>query len=518
MNKSQFVLLLHICCVIASNKFQTQSCAMKIMTQIFSTDSTVINFFIEENIISNIYDYPYVVVNASNEIIGVFENYETNFVMQANTILTMKHLLRTLIYDKSRTSENVRMGRFLIITRLKDTRELFWLMWSYRITHVVVIYYDEDEIEDLIIQTANPYWSENKCGSVVNKIQLYTCNTNDVITFPKIIRKYTQCTFLLGWVGDLEVLKSKHRFGSVIQSLVTQIISILHANLSIQAVDKEKHRILGVEYKYYFVTVIFNAQTYYTRTKVYFRDDIIWFGTQAEKSPNTFFIPFNTETWVLIFVVFVVVLIIWWQGLLLQNCNNCKYQIFFQSFSQIASLLFGVSIPIIPKLVCLKILILFYMIYVIHIQTAYTSDMINNLVVPSYEHVINNIYDLANSDLPIFVSVNYTDAMFGADVDNFYLYTKIKKKIISVNRAITFLQEFGFDLKTDEDCNRLQDENLSNDFNIYFTYDLSEYTDWAESLRLKDFLAVLIVYSLGSLTSILIFFIEILIKKWKLKM
>ncbi|KAF5277805.1 hypothetical protein FQR65_LT03786 [Abscondita terminalis] len=550
------------------------------VTSVFNADTDVSKtkiFFYDdiywfENIMSSIEEYPSIVVNASKKVKGVFENYETNFVMQANTVLTMNQLLMTLLYDKSRSSENVRMGRFLIITQLKNTKQLFWLMWFYRIPYVAVLYYgDTEKNEDLMIHIANPYWTENKCGHEVNKIELHKCNSDNTITFTKIIQEYL-CTFIMGWNGDL---KTTNRIQVFTISMVSHIASILHANLSITPLTEEQHKNLSEEYSHYFVPSVFNVEADVSRTKIFFYDDIIWFGTKAEKSIITFFIPFYAETWILIFVVFVLVLIIWWQGLLLQHYSNYKVQMFFQSFSQIGSLLCGVSAPSIPKLVCLKILILFYTFYTIHIQTAYTSDMINNLVVPTYKNVINNVYDLADSDLPIFVAYNLFEQLFYADSENFQLYTKIKKKIIpykdnkevqncnfkkffvltqrliyvlkstaklkkltnkfvsndatgslklsffvydnpcmatSINRVITLLQEFGFDRKWYEYYYHLDLANRGQEIYM-FSYDTSEYTDWAEPLRLKDFVGVFTVFSVGSLTSMLIFGLEILIKK-----
>ncbi|KAF5276953.1 hypothetical protein FQR65_LT16117 [Abscondita terminalis] len=564
MSKIQLVLLLHICCTIASNKLQMQSCAKKIMAQIFNNDSTVINVFIEENIISNISDHPYIVINASEEIIGVIKNYENNFILQANTMPIMIQMLSILLYNNFETRDNVRMGRFLIITRLKDPRQLFYVMWYCHIPHVVVLCYDDTEKnEDLDIYIANPHCTENKCGHAINKVELHKCNSDEAIAFPKTILKYGFCTFLFGWTGDLYHFNTKSRIEKFIKSTLVEISRILRAKITIVPVTEEKNYNLSLKYINYFFMSLFNMDTDFGRTKIFFHHDIVWF-----------------ETWVLIFVVFVLVLLIWWQGLLLKNLKNYKVQTFCQSFSQIASLLFGVSIPMIPKLVCLKILVLFYFIYIIHIQTAYTSDMINNLVIPSYKNVINNVYDLADSDLPIFVDRNFSDELFYADTENFSLYSKIKNKVItyqdskevqnsnykrffvitlntlytlrskdkikkirntftnndvtgnmklsffiyknptmvsSINKAITFIQEFGFDQKAYRDCYRYEDTSKIPEL-VSYTYEISESTDWAEPLRFKDFVGVLIVFGLGSLTSISILFMEILIKKYKLKL
>ncbi|KAF5277806.1 hypothetical protein FQR65_LT03787 [Abscondita terminalis] len=580
MNKIQLVLILHICEAFAFNKFLIQSCADKIMAQIFKNDSTVVNYFVEENLIANVKGHPYSVINASNAIIGVFENFETNYIIQVKTMSSMKQLLISLLYDDSQQNSEVRMRRFLIITSVKDTSELVRLMWYYRIPFAVVLYYDDDnENEALRIYIANQYSPENWCGKVTNKIESYTCYSNCIITFPQIILNYNKCVFLYGHKGDVDVFKGKNRFESVIKSIITKIAKILNVNLTIAGVTEATHAKYSLRFNNYFASFQFNSIIDESRTKVYFYDDIVWFGTKAKKRFNTFFIPFSTETWFLIFVVFVLVVIIWWQGLVLQNSNNRKVQALLQSFSQIASLLFGVSISVIPKLVCLKFLILFYMIYTIHIQTAYTSDAINDIVLPSFEDVIKNVHGLANSDLPIFMNKNLSSMFGNVDAENFHLYTKIKEKVVtykdvkevqnskfkkffvvtlnrlytmrssekmkkirnkfisndvtgsfklsffikdnpcmlfSINRAITLLQQFGFDKKSYDDCDHFQDPTQR--YELHEEYDIGEYTDWAEPLRFKDFVGVLVVFSVGSVTSVLAFFVEITIKKWNLKL
>ncbi|KAF5302069.1 hypothetical protein FQR65_LT08619 [Abscondita terminalis] len=571
MNKIYWILLFLICDTVAITQFKKyvkiQSCTKKVMKQIFIEGSSVINIFMEENLITIADEYPHVVVNMSNEIQGVYDKHGNNFILQARTIDMIEYSIITFLnHDLFQFRENTR-GRFIVITQEKNISQVFLLMWDIFAINSVVLYYDDaDKNKDLMIYTSNLFSFQNNCGKVVNKIDAESCDSDVIIRFPKVIKNFGGCPFWFGANNREHALNKINPFVYTLNSTLTEIKLMLNITILDTYVTAGIHNEIKYTERHYFGSFLFQWDTADDRTAIFFYDDMLWFGTKAEQRLNTFFTPFFMETWILMVAVFVSVVVIWWRGLVLEKFNNNQLQALFQSFSETSSLLFGVGISVLPKLVSLKILILFYLIYVIHIQTAYTSDMINTLVVPQYEHVVSNVYDLMESGIPTLIQNGLYEIFFCSDLDDFHVYNEIKRNLIhvdhydeaknysdqklfivllkqtymfdfdrnpkkitnkfisndltgslrisffmlqghyllySINRVISFLREFGFYEKAYEDGYRLR--NTERRKIIYYHVDISEVDDWNNALRVNDFIGVFIVLSLGYTASIHIF-------------
>ncbi|KAF5301308.1 hypothetical protein FQR65_LT08927 [Abscondita terminalis] len=69
-------------------------------------------------------------------------------------------------------------------------------------------------------------------------------------------------------------------------------------------------------------------------------------------------------------------------------------------------------------------------VYSVHIQTAFTSNLINILTLPQYEKPIGSLEELLNRNISIYVTMNYYTPYFNEDWPEDILYTKIQKKIL----------------------------------------------------------------------------------------
>ncbi|KAF5307847.1 hypothetical protein FQR65_LT18311 [Abscondita terminalis] len=552
MNKFYLLLLFHIYNAVALRKKfdEIQLCTEKVMKQIFIEGSSVINVFMEGNMITIADEYPHVVVNISNEIQGVYDKHGNNFILQARTIDMIEHLIVSFLnHDLFTFRENTR-GRFIIITQEKNISEVFLLVWELFAINSVVLYYDDaDKNKELIIYTSNPFSNSNRCGTQVHDIHAEFCDTDFIIKFPKAIKNFGGCPFLFGSSNREDTLSEINPFVYSLNSTLTEIQLMLNITIRHLYVTGDIHNRVKFIERHYFGSFFFERLASDDRSNIFFYDDFLWIGTKAEQRLNAIFTPFTVETWILIVVVFVSVVLIWWRGLLLEKFKYNQLQALFQSFSEICSLLFGVGISILPKLASLKLLILFYLIYIIHIQTAYTSDMINTLVVPHYEHVVSNLHDLVETGIPTLIQDFIYKSFFSSDLKNFHVYNEIKRNFIrvysynetrnyskqklfivlpkqyymfssnsypkkitnkfisndltgsfrisffmlrgnyllsSINRVITFLREFGFYEKAYDDGYRLRSSTKMK--LLDYTFDISEVEEWNNPLRINDFI------------------------------
>ncbi|KAF5307090.1 hypothetical protein FQR65_LT07149 [Abscondita terminalis] len=551
---------------------QIETCAKTVITQIFHEDSMVMNLFLEKNMMPNFKQHQYIVVNMSNNMQGTFGNYLTNYILQAKTIRTLQNLMLTFFQSSLWNEHNTRKRRFLIITQEKDIEQVFLFLWRGLLINAVVLHYENNRNNPNVkVYTSNPLTIENKCGDEVKKMQEQICSNNIGIAFSEIIKNYNQCTFVLG-AGKGQPLELINPFTNTLRETLSGIHRMLNATIKV-IIESDFDRGQNL-YKNYMFFNIFGRSNTIESTNIFYYDDMVWFGSKAERRLNKFFEPFHTTTWILIFIVFVLVVLIWWLGLMLQQFDKCKLQALFDSFSQVSSLLFVVSLPAIPNSPSLKMFILFYFCYLIHIQTAYTSDTIHNLVSPSYEDIIKNVQVLADSKYPIVIEKTEYLYHFGREVPNFNIYNKINKKLIifehpdeitkynftklfivtpkcrysytykvtvkkvtntfisnditgsfklsfymssghyavsSINIVVRFLHEYGFYRKAYNDENELLRGDEGN-YTILDKLDISEVEDWAYPLRIHDFISVLIVVAVGFTISILTFLVEILFK------
>ncbi|KAF5302071.1 hypothetical protein FQR65_LT08621 [Abscondita terminalis] len=530
----------------------------------------------EENMIEFTDEHPHVLVNISNKVRQVYDKHGNNFILQARTIYTLEKLIITFLNHNSFKFRENHRGRFIIVTQEKNISEVFLLMWELFASNSVVLHYDDtDKNKDLIIYTSNPFSYPNSCGTKANDIHAEFCDSDVIVRFPKVIKNFGGCNFTFGSYNLEHALSYINPFTYSLHSTLNEIQLMLNLTIRHLFVTSDKHDQEKNRNRHYFGSFQFQRVTNDDRTDIFFYDDWVWFGNQADQSLNTFFTPFFMETWILIVVVFVFVVVIWWRGLVLEKFKDHQLHALFQSFSEISSLLFGVGISVLPKLISLKILILFYLIYIIHIQTAYTSDMINTLVVPKYEHVVSNLHDLVESGIPTMIHDHYYEHYFSSDLENFYVYNEIKRKSIivqdynevknysnqklfillpkqlykfnystelkkttnkfisnditgsmkvsffmirgnyllsSINRVIAFLREFGFYEKAYADGCRLRNKTIVQIMD--YNLQLSEVDDWSNALRINDFIGLFIILSVGFIASIVILLLEILINRY----
>ncbi|KAF5307848.1 hypothetical protein FQR65_LT18312 [Abscondita terminalis] len=399
-------------------------------------------------------EYPHVVVNISNEVRQVYDKHGNNFILQARTMDMIEYSIITFLnHDSFIFRENAR-GRFIIITQEKNIKEVFLLMWDIFAINSVVLYYDDvDKNKELIIYTSNPFSSQNNCGKVVNKIYSEFCDGDVNIRFPEAIKDFGGCPFMIGIHNRADGLREINSFWYSLKSTLTEIQLMLNITIQHLNVTTDMHHRLITDDD---------------RSDIFFYDDMLWFGTKAEQRLNTFFTPFFMETWILIVVVFVFVVVIWWRGLVLDKFKNNQLQALFQSFSEISSLLFGVCR---------------------YDEAKNYSNQKLFIVLPKQYYTFNfdrNPKKITNKFISNDVTGSFRASFFMLP-GNYLLF--------SINRVITFLREFGFYEKAYKDGYRLR--NSESRKLIDYKFDISEVEDWNNALRINDFVGVFIVLSIG---------------------
>ncbi|XP_031349009.1 uncharacterized protein LOC116175079 [Photinus pyralis] len=350
----------------------------------------------------NNFNVPRVIVNISRPINGYYGNYENDYVIEAKTgdklITTIHKLIRSPIWERGRTNR----GRFLLITAEKNLTLTFRVFWQIHIIKVVVIQYKtEFDGQNVTVITGNPFDERNGCGKVPTAFRYQQCDSRLSVIFDEYVRDFGRCEVITG-AAQFGLKKPFYLPDYIILSMLELIEEFLNARV-IRSTDmtvKEFYE-LGRHNAMVILLVQYGLTVYVDTSNEIWTESFIWIGpTPKVISPCvTYFIPFKGILWIIVIVTLIAVTLTWWLMLYKTESSRTVSAISVD----VISLLLGVSISTETRRIALRILIIFYLVYVIHIQTVYTSNLINILILPKYENSINNMDQLEKSDMEIYV-------------------------------------------------------------------------------------------------------------------
>ncbi|KAF5286766.1 hypothetical protein FQA39_LY04189 [Lamprigera yunnana] len=137
---------------------------------------------------------------------------------------------------------------------------------------------------------------------------------------------------------------------------------------------------------------------------------------------EVFKIVFKTDVWILIILTFVLTSVIWWFiGWCTQKVN------FTSALLKVYSLTIFSAMDKVPSILSLRFIFITYVMYAIHIQSIFTSNLIKLLTNVHYEPAIETLEQLAQSDLPILMYAG-SIGIFHNKERNDSLYMKIANK------------------------------------------------------------------------------------------
>ncbi|XP_031334070.1 uncharacterized protein LOC116175517 [Photinus pyralis] len=151
------------------------------------------------------------------------------------------------------------------------------------------------------------------------------------------------------------------------------------------------------------------------------------------------FVTFEKQVWVLIAVSFIIVMVAWW---IIMSCEQRSWNIenMAIAITNLTSLTILGSVATVPKSAILRCVLITYLVYFIHINCGFTSNLINILTKPQYEFQISNLKQLADSNLPIYGHANFLKSQFNNDnVIECKLYRKLKESTFPATNIDQFI-------------------------------------------------------------------------------
>ncbi|KAF5301305.1 hypothetical protein FQR65_LT08924 [Abscondita terminalis] len=375
-----------------------KNCLDHVIENIFQENETLSFMNIEDDVnLLDIVTNPYFAINLTKTVTKPgtykFDNY--NFVVHRTT--NNIHNFFSRLYDSVFWSGlNMINSKFIIVAPTKSVESIFIECWRLGFVNVVVIAYcsyKKNCTENVF--TANPQDYENDCGNKPIKFQTHSCSSKNTITFPNILRKYRNCNVSLVNALKLVNVNSKR---SIIYSMFKKVITFLNATETFKD---------DLNDRFCFTESNLGLYPKYPKTCIVQRDDTVWVVPSPRKIPPI-------EVLKLIFDQYV------WGAILLYFflCRtDCVVDYVVWVCKQV------------PECLALKVMFIVYVVYSVHIQTGFTSDLVDILTAAQYEKGITTLEELSDSDMPIFIPDTFMyRSYFNDDNSTKTIYNKIRKK------------------------------------------------------------------------------------------
>ncbi|KAK4873881.1 hypothetical protein RN001_013241 [Aquatica leii] len=322
-------------------------------------------------------------------------------------------------------------GKYVVVTPEKNTTALFQVLWSGFLVKSLLLIYDNNSFPN--IYTCNPYAYENQCGNYVKEYNFQQCTGNTSLQVQDISKNFNK--------NNLSMFLHEYRFPhdnvySVLSLMIQDALNVTISNSMNNMLDDAKSP------KLFMSPPFFYGHPSYDLTNPYFTDNNVWLvPVPSRMSPfKALFSVFTIDIWILIIVFMMFSTILWWLVKVFSE-NNRYLEKFSFVFIEMVSATINASVNVIPQTTALKILVVSYIVYIIHIQTIYTSNLIRIFTNPPYEESIETLEDLSNSDLPIYSadvlqSFYKTDTIYQVELSN-----KILSKIVMIRNHTNFIEE-----------------------------------------------------------------------------
>ncbi|KAF5271082.1 hypothetical protein FQR65_LT00501 [Abscondita terminalis] len=318
------------------------------------------------------------------------------------------------------------------ITPIKDVNDVprwFASLWSNGFENIALIVYGTNFIPKIFY--SDPFAPASRCKQIVGDLSIGDCASKTKYQFNKgRLRKYHYCTLAVN-VNDDDFRWFKK------YARVTQLVHILknaeiHLNISIRSSYTTQDAIFK----------IFQSKMNYflSRTCVmtpYFRNDIVYVVPPPKLIPRMIVlkIVFKPNLWVAVCVVFLCSSVVWWlfdKYYLKKSTSSAIFDVF--------SITLSGSIDKVPLQSPLRLIFVAYVIYSIHIQTAFTSNLVTLLTIPQYESHIRTLEELADSNLPIATNYNLMDMIRGLEnLNTLYLTIYNNFKVASGDEIVEIM-------------------------------------------------------------------------------
>lgn len=302
-------------------------------------------------------------------------------------------------------------GKFLIFTNsIEQITETFRYFWDKSIINLVVVH-------DFGVYFSYPFWKQNDCGNLVDvNFMGNCCDVNFV--FEKYPRRLDGCTMKVLTLGkhihmpyiQEENLFDEHpgvlvepfrliteKYGLNVQFIVpSDQIQDAFPDKSATMFEKDmyerKFDLLAPEpFRLLDTSLVFES------SDVVFFEGNLWIVPKPQKLSNVIIIMslFTLRVWIIVFCVLITASITFW----LMSKQKHETIIMIESILIVYRMTLSISIAKIPRSQLLRLLLLLYLIYAMHVNYFFQGKLSSVLTSPNYEPPVTSLDELAESGL-----------------------------------------------------------------------------------------------------------------------
>ncbi|KAF5304162.1 hypothetical protein FQR65_LT08055 [Abscondita terminalis] len=428
---------------------QLDSCVTRAIEEIFKIDDALV--FVYDEIVD--LELPIIIPNTyvivrSNKPTRLRFDKRTIFIIhlssQKTIINTFSFLINTSFWTNK---ESIKSGFLFIIneTDLSNLSNIFQVAWSMNIHKVAIITHGA---EDVKVHTADPFHKGNECGNIAKVIRSQFCNNTLSVTFTNIYRDLNKCSIIfLTYDDDYSHPLFKYFFkifnelakkvkGEFIpkyyytemklNSTKSSSLNIFLENENLRVFNKNDVSQVALNNNFYFIVN----------------------GRQIIPPMKILFLIFTIDVWVLILIAFLATSIALWLITSIRK-NELKISHLFKILMDVFVATFWGCFPTVPKQIEIRCIFISYVIYQMHIQTGFSSNLATVLTTPQFHRGITSLEELANAKIPVYIDILLKSYFKMEDNCTNSIYNKIKNKVQFVN--IVNYEDFA-ELITKENC------------------------------------------------------------------
>jgi hypothetical protein len=147
-------------------------------------------------------------------------------------------------------------------------------------------------------------------------------------------------------------------------------------------------------------------------TDTFFQSDLVWHLPRAEQIAKwkSLIRVFKPITWIAFLAACVTVTLLLWRMARSKNADRSEtpaYANFSKCFSNVWAVVLGVSVSEMPHTSRPRVLFLIWLFYCLHMNIVYLSFLTTFMIHPGFEHQIQNVEELVDSDMEYGYHMGY---------------------------------------------------------------------------------------------------------------
>ncbi|XP_031339597.1 uncharacterized protein LOC116168082 [Photinus pyralis] len=418
------IVLKWVMCFETDRKNVTQVCLKHVIEEMFGTNETIHFLVPEDFAYHSIYEVPNpkIVVTINSEIHEIPSNAGRNFVIHAENWYSLELALEYLNHSSIWNGTWSPVGKFLLFTNEKNASVLFQTLWRYKLVRSVVVLSEESNpVPELY--TSNPYIEGNQCGANPTKFDIQSCAVRPRLrdAIKPILTSYGACEveYQLRSPKESDLRIEWREYAELVVDFLKE-----RMNVSIVGYPPSLRYPLNIRIRFYATNRWPYNISPYQETRVTVTENFIWLVPKPDQiSPlKVYFIVFKYSVWILIISCLLLISVLWWVTFGFSSS-------FSRPLLNVFSITLWGSYASVPNVKPLKLLLLLYIIYSIHIQTAYVSLLYKLLTIPQYGKGIETLPELADSRLTIYSQPRLIRAYMYQNISDYALYTRIQSQL-----------------------------------------------------------------------------------------